>query len=224
MRLLVAEDEAALRHALVSGLLEEGYIVDAVDNGESAVFQAVQVDYDILILDINLPRLDGFAVCKQLRDLQVNTRILILTARDGIQDRILGLDVGADDYLVKPFAFEELLARLRALLRRAPSHNPILEVGDLRLNPATKQVARSGRLLQLSAREYALLEFLMRHADQVVNRVNIARAIMPNEAGLDSNVVDVFVSYLRNKVDKPFAIRLIHTVRGMGYVLRTPKV
>ncbi len=223
MRLLVAEDETALRELLTAGLLEEGYTVDAVSDGQAAVLAASQTEYDLMILDLNLPRLSGFEVCQQLRDLAVETRILMLTARDGIEDRIMGLDAGADDYLVKPFIFEELLARLRALLRRKSNQQPILQIADLSLDPATGRVTRAGKVLHLSAREYALLEFLMRHPDEILGRVRIAQAIMPDETGLDSNVLDVFISYLRNKVDKPFALRLIHTVRGMGYVLRSPQ-
>ena len=223
MRLLVVEDEPFLRATLVMGLQEEGYIVDAVGDGEQAVYQAAQTDYDLLLLDLNLPRLNGLAVCAQLRGLGSQAKVLMVTARDGVHDKIAGLDAGADDYLVKPFVFEELLARLRALARRGSSSTPVLQCADLSLNPATGRVSRGGKILALSAREYALLEVLMRHPDEILSRLRIAQAIMPDETGLDSNVLDVFVSYLRGKVDKPFKLRLIHTVRGMGYVLRVPK-
>ena len=223
MRLLVVEDEPFLRATLVMGLQEEGYIVDAVGDGEQAVYQAAQTDYDLLLLDLNLPRLNGLAVCAQLRGLGSQAKVLMVTARDGVHDKIAGLDAGADDYLVKPFVFEELLARLRALARRGSSSAPVLQCADLSLNPATGRVSRGGKILALSAREYALLEVLMRHPDEILSRLRIAQAIMPDETGLDSNVLDVFVSYLRGKVDKPFKLRLIHTVRGMGYVLRVPK-
>jgi DNA-binding response OmpR family regulator len=171
------------------------------------------------VLDVSLPGRDGFSVCRELRDAGVNAGVLMLTARDGLDDKIHGLDAGADDYLTKPFAFAELLARLRALLRRGGS-SAELRVADLMLDPASRRVTRAGRVLPLSVREYTLLEFLMRHPEEVLSRARIAQAVWSDETGLDSNVVDVFVSYLRAKVDKPFAAKLIHTVRGMGYVLR----
>jgi DNA-binding response OmpR family regulator len=221
MRVLVVEDEPNLRAALVSGLREEGYVVDESGDGEDAVYQASVGDHDLIVLDVNLPSRNGFSACAEMRGHGVKARILMLTARDGVNDKINGLDAGADDYLTKPFAFEELLARLRALSRRDSSPSPVLQVADLSLDPVSNRVTRAGRAISLSAREYALLEFLMRHPDEVLSRSRIASALWQEEMGLDSNVLDVFVSYLRAKVDKPFPKPLIQTVRGMGYVLRS---
>jgi DNA-binding response OmpR family regulator len=219
VRILIVEDDSQLRTALATGLREEGYVTDESGDGDDAAFQACVGEYDLIVLDVSLPGRDGFSVCRELRDAGVKAGVLMLTARDGLEDKISGLDAGADDYLTKPFAFAELLARLRALLRRGGS-SAELRVADLLLDPASRRVTRGGRTLPLSAREYALLEFLMRHPEEVLSRARIAQSIWAEESGLDSNVVDVFVSYLRAKVDKPFASKLIHTVRGMGYVLR----
>jgi DNA-binding response OmpR family regulator len=219
VRILIVEDDAQLRTALATGLREEGYVTDESGDGDDAAFQACVGEYDLVVLDVSLPGRDGFSVCRELRDAGVKAGVLMLTARDGLEDKISGLDAGADDYLTKPFAFAELLARLRALLRRGGS-SAELRIADLLLDPASRRVTRGGRVLPLSAREYALLEFLMRHPEEVLSRARIAQSIWAEESGLDSNVVDVFVSYLRAKVDKPFASKLIHTVRGMGYVLR----
>lgn len=219
MRVLIVEDDAQLRSALARGLREEGYVTDESGDGDDAAYQACVGEYDLIVLDVTLPARDGFAVCRELRDAGVKAGVLMLTARDGLDDKIRGLDAGADDYLTKPFAFAELLARLRALLRRGGS-SAELRVADLMLDPASRRVVRGGRVLPLSAREYTLLEFLMRHPEEVLSRARIAQAVWADETGLDSNVVDVFVSYLRQKVDKPFGAKLIHTVRGMGYVLR----
>jgi DNA-binding response OmpR family regulator len=219
VRVLIVEDDAQLRSALARGLREEGYVTDESGDGDDAAYQACVGEYDLIVLDVTLPARDGFAVCRELRDAGVKAGVLMLTARDGLDDKIRGLDAGADDYLTKPFAFAELLARLRALLRRGGS-SAELRVADLMLDPASRRVVRGGRVLPLSAREYTLLEFLMRHPEEVLSRARIAQAVWADETGLDSNVVDVFVSYLRQKVDKPFGAKLIHTVRGMGYVLR----
>ena len=219
MRILIVEDDAQLRAALASGLREEGYLTDESGDASDAVYRGSIGEYDLIVLDVNLPGRDGFAVCRELRNVGVTAGVLMLTARDGLPDKISGLDAGADDYLTKPFAFAELLARLRALLRRGGS-SAELRVADLLLDPAARRVTREGRVLPLSAREYALLELLMRHPEEVLSRARIAQSVWPDESGLDSNVVDVFVSYLRAKVDKPFTHKLIHTVRGMGYVLR----
>jgi DNA-binding response OmpR family regulator len=222
MRLLVVEDDADLRRVLVNGLREEGYVVDESDDGEDAVFQASLTPHDLIVLDVGLPSQDGFAACREMRAHGVKAAILMLTARDGLKDKIGGLDAGADDYLTKPFEFEELLARLRALLRRGGS-SAVLMVGDLCLDPSSGRVERATKVIPLSTREYTLLEFLMRHPDEVLSRARIAQAVWPDDAGFDSNVVDVFVSYLRKKIDKPFAQPLLHTVRGMGYALRSPQ-
>ena len=219
MRLLLLEDEAQLRAAVAFGLREEGYVVDECALAEEAVYVANLTEFDLLILDVMLPDGNGFEVCRRLRQTGVRAPVLFLTARDEVQDRIAGLDAGADDYLVKPFDFGELLARLRALLRRAGS-SAELQFANLRLDPAKQRVTRDGRLLALSAKEYALLEFFMRHSEEVLSRGRIAEAVWAEETAFDSNVVDVFISYLRAKVDKPFDTALLHTVRGMGYVLR----
>jgi two-component system, OmpR family, response regulator len=222
MRLLVVEDDSDLRRVLTNGLREEGYVVDESEDGEDAVFQASLTPHDVIVLDVGLPSQDGFAACREMRDHGVKAAILMLTARDGLRDKIGGLDAGADDYLTKPFEFEELLARLRALLRRGGS-SAVLTVGDLCLDPSSGRVERAAKVIPLSTREYTLLEFLMRHPDEVLSRARIAQAVWPEDAGFDSNVVDVFVSYLRKKIDKPFGAPLLHTVRGMGYALRSPQ-
>ncbi len=222
MRLLLLEDEVQLRTALASGLREENYVVDESGLTEEAVYQATLTEYDVMVFDVMLPDGSGFEACKRIREAGVRCPVLFLTARDDVRDRIAGLDAGADDYLCKPFDFGELLARLRALSRRAGS-TAELQIADLRLDPAKQRVERAGTVLALSAKEYALLEFLLRHPEEVLSRARIAEAIWADESGFDSNVVDVFISYLRAKVDKPFATALIHTVRGMGYVLREEK-
>jgi DNA-binding response OmpR family regulator len=219
MRLLLVEDEPSLRDTLARGLMEEHYVVDQAELVRNAIERAALEDYDLIVLDVNLPDGNGFDACREMRRQGVKAAVLMLTARDGVRDRIQGLDSGADDYLVKPFDFEELLARLRALTRRAGSSAELC-YADLTLDPAKQRVERAGQLIALSAREYALLEFFMHHPEEVLSRARLVQAVWPFETGLDSNVVDVFVSYLRAKVDKPFPTALIQTVRGMGYVLR----
>jgi DNA-binding response OmpR family regulator len=219
MRVLVVEDNEQLSAVLVRGLCEEGYTVDACPDGEEAVYRAATTEYDLVVLDYMLPRRDGVSAAREMRKLGVRAAILMLTARDSLKDKVSGLDAGADDYLTKPFEFDELLARLRALSRRGGTE-PVLQYADLSLDPAKHRAERAGKVLELSAREYALLEYLMRHPEQILSRTRIAEAVWAGESGLDSNVVDVYISYLRNKVDKPFAQPLICTVRGMGYVLR----
>jgi DNA-binding response OmpR family regulator len=222
MRVLVVEDNEKLSSLLVRGLSEEGYVVDACADGEDAVYRAAVGQYDLIVLDVGLPRRDGVSACQEMRRQGVTSSVLMLTARDALRDKVSGLDAGADDYLTKPFEFDELLARLRSLLRRGGS-SAVLSFGDLTLDPAKHRVERGGVALDLSAREYALLEYFMRHPEEVLSRTRIAEAVWEGEAGLDSNVVDVYVSYLRAKVDKPFDAALIHTIRGMGYVLRQPR-
>jgi two-component system OmpR family response regulator len=222
MRILLVEDEIKMARAIRRGLEHEGYAVDAVGDGEEALFRATESDYDGIVLDLMLPGMDGFAVCRTLRSRDRWAPVLVLTARDAVEDRIRGLDAGADDYLVKPFAFGELLARLRALVRRGPGVRPaVLEVGDVKLDPAAHRVLRAGQAVELSAREFALLEYLMRHAGEVVSRTRILDHVWDyNYDGL-SNVVDVYVGYLRRKLGtssapgEPF----IRTVRGVGYVV-----
>jgi two-component system OmpR family response regulator len=221
VRVLVVEDDRKMSRILSTGLQEEGWAVDAVTDGDAALLQAPVYDYDCIVLDVNLPGRDGFEVCRTLREREVWAPVLMVTARDAVPDRVAGLDAGADDYLVKPFAFDELLARIRALTRRRAAERPArLIEGDLELDPATQEVTRGGVPIELTAKEYALLEYLLRHAGEVLSRTRILEHVWDvNYTGL-SNVVDVYVGYLRAKVDRPFATPLIHTVRGRGYCLR----
>ena len=220
MRVLVVEDEVKMAGLLERGLEEEGHAVDVAGRGEDALWMARAAPYDAIVLDLMLPGLDGFAVCRELRAQEVWTPVLLLTARDAVDDRVFGLDAGADDYLVKPFAFGELLARLRALVRRGARERPaVLTVGELVLDPAAHVVSLSGRPVLLSAREFALLEFLMRRPGQVVSRTEILEHVWNyNYDGL-SNVVDVYVGYLRRKLEQPPGLVCIRTVRGVGYGL-----
>ena len=220
MRVLLVEDEIKMARAVRRGLEQEGYAVDVAPDGEEAVFQAAENEYDAVVLDVMLPGLNGFEVCRDMRSRGRWAPVLMLTARDAVEDRIHGLDVGADDYLVKPFAFGELLARLRALIRRGPHERPpILEVDDVVLDPASHRVTRAGQEVVLSGREFSLLEYLMHHAGEVLSRRQIMEHVWDyNYEGL-SNVVDVYVGYLRKKLERPFGTTLISTVRGVGYVV-----
>jgi two-component system OmpR family response regulator len=222
--MLVAEDDPKMLDVLRHGLQEAGWVVSGAPDGPEALFLADSEKFDCYILDVNLPGRSGFEVCRALRDKQVWAPVLMLTARDAVSDRVAGLDSGADDYLVKPFAFDELLARVRALVRRGSSERPtVTTVADLVIDPATRKVSRAGRKLDLSPREYALLEYLAAHAGQVLTRTQILEHVWDvNYLGM-SNVVDVYVGYLRSKVDRPFETPLIHTVRGHGYCLRAPE-
>ena len=220
MRLLVAEDHQTLARSIASGLREEGYAVDLTFDGVEADHLLRVNDYDCAVLDIMLPGKDGWAIIRDLRQQGRKTPILCLTSRDGVDDRAKGLDLGADDYLIKPFAWAELLARVRALIRRAHGHaSPIICVGDLEVDTAAKTVRRDEQPITLTAREYALLHYLAERAGQVVSRSEIWEHIYDQYDESSSNVVDVYVGYLRNKIDKPFDTRLIHTRRGLGYVL-----
>jgi two-component system, OmpR family, response regulator len=220
MRVLVVEDEVKIARAIRRGLEHEGYATDVVATGEEAILCATEHDYDAVVLDVMIPAPDGFAVCRQMRARNRWAPVLMLTARDSVEDRIRGLDAGADDYLVKPFSFGELLARLRALLRRAPAERPaILRAGDVALDPSAHIVTRAGRSVELSAREFALLEFLLRHAGQVLTRTAILEHVWDYRYDGDSNVVDVYIGYLRRKLEQPFGAPLIRTVRGVGYIL-----
>jgi two-component system OmpR family response regulator len=222
MRLLVVEDDVKLARALERGLQREGYAVDLAETGDDALSQATANDYDAVVLDVMLPGLDGFAVCKEMRSNERWAPVLMLTARDQVGDRIRGLDAGADDYLVKPFDFGELLARLRALIRRGPTERaPVLEVGDLRIDPAARIVTRAGREIELTVREFALLHFLAQRAGAVVSREQLLEHVWDNAEDGSTNVVDVYVGYLRNKVERPFRGKLIRTVRGIGFMLET---
>jgi two-component system OmpR family response regulator len=221
MRVLIAEDDIKMRDILRRGLEESGWSVATAGDGGAALAMAAIDPFDCFLLDVNLPQVDGFEVCRRLRAGQVWAPILMLTARDDVADRVAGLDAGADDYLVKPFAFDELLARLRALVRRGGPERPtLLRIDDLCIDPATRTVTRAGTTIELTAREFALLEYLAQHPGQVLSRTRILEHVWDmNYDGL-SNVVDVYVGYLRAKIDRPFATPLIHTVRGAGYCLR----
>jgi len=220
MRLLIAEDDAKLARSLARGLRAEGYAVDIVGTGDDAIVNARVYDYDAIVLDVMLPGVDGFSVCRELRRHERWAPVLVLTARDGVVDRVEGLDSGADDYLVKPFDFGELLARLRALVRRgAPERPAALVVGDLEVDPATRVVTRGGRRIALTAREFALLEYLARRAGVVVTRSELLDHVWDANYHGSGNVVDVYVGYLRRKLERPFGRPLIHTARGAGYML-----
>jgi two-component system OmpR family response regulator len=221
MRVLVVEDEPKMAALVSRGLREEGMAVDVVEHGDDAIPRAAASEYDAVVLDVMLPGVDGFEVCRRLREDGVWSPILMLTARDAVADRVAGLDVGADDYLLKPFSFAELLARLRALGRRGPVERPVvLEVGDLRLDPATRRVWRGETEIALSAKEFALLEVFMRRAGEVLSRFALLEHAWDYDYENRSNVVDVYIRYLREKVDRPFGVETIETVRGAGYRLK----
>lgn len=220
MRVLVVEDEPGIANFVRQGLTEAGHAVDVAWDGEEGLDYALAADYDVLILDIMLPEMDGLELLRELRHRGYKTPTLMLTARDNVDDRVKGLDAGADDYLVKPFAFPELLARVRALLRRPPLQmGTVLSVGDLEMDTATRQVRLGKRLIDLSPREYALLEYLMRHPNQVLTRTQIGEHVWNFDFYHESNVVDVYIGYLRRKIDKSSDCPLIQTVRGVGYCL-----
>ena len=224
MRILVIEDNHRLSSSLAANLAHEGYSVDAAYDGQEGQDLAELTPYDLIILDILLPEKDGLQVCRDLRRRRIHTPILLLTARDSVDDRVQGLDCGADDYLVKPFAMRELLARLRALLRRqSPYTNGRLEMGDLVVDPVTHSVEREGRSIDLTPKEFALLEFLLYHPNQVVTRDMIEQHIWNYDFESESNVIDVYVRRLRRKIDDPFATKLLTTVRGVGYRLQPPE-
>jgi len=221
MRVLVVEDEPKMAGLVKRGLQEEGIAVDVSGRGEDAVWMAGSTEYDVVVLDVMLPGLDGFEVCRRLRADEVWTPVLMLTARDAVEDRVAGLDGGADDYLVKPFSFDELLARLRALARRGSAERPaVLEAGDLRLDPATRRASRGDEEIALSQKEYALLETLMRRPGVALSRLQLLEHAWDDTYENRSNVIDVYIRYLREKIDRPFGTDTIETVRGVGYRLR----
>jgi two-component system, OmpR family, response regulator len=221
MRILVVEDELKMAGLLRRGLQEEGHAVDLARTGDDAIWMARATEYDAVVLDLMLPGIDGIEVCRRLRDGGVWAPVLMLTARDGVDDRVAGLDAGADDYLPKPFSFAELLARLRALVRRGPNERPtVLEVGDLRLDPASRRAWRGDAEVKLSAKEFALLEAFMRRPGDVLSRYQLLEHAWDYGYENRSNVIDVYVRYLRDKVDRPFGRASIETVRGVGYRLR----
>jgi two-component system OmpR family response regulator len=221
MRVLVVEDDTRLSELLDRGLRAEGLMVDLAHSGRQALDAVGQFTYDSIVLDVNLPDMDGFAVCAALRAQGVWVPVLMLTARSDVGDRVQGLDAGADDYVPKPFAFDELLARLRALARRGPVvHAPVLTAGSLRLNPATREVSRGEHAIDLSLREFTLLEAFMRHPGQVLTRDALLDQAWPAGSDQRSNVIEVYVRYLREKIDRPFGVRSLENVRGVGYRLR----
>lgn len=220
MRVLVTEDHASLARSIANGLREEGFAVDLTARGGEAVTLANANPYDCIVLDVMLPDRDGWSVLKHLRDTGSSSPVLMLTARDAIEDRVRGLNLGADDYLVKPFAWEELLARVRALVRRGHGQrSPVIQVADLEIDTAAKSVRRGGQPIALSAKEYALLEFLAHRQGKVVSRAEIWDHLYDSADETTSNVVDVYIGYLRNKIDRDHPVKLIQTRRGMGYLL-----
>ena len=220
MRILLVEDEPRMAQALARGLREHAYAVDVAEDGAAALYQTSINDYDLILLDVLLPQRDGFEVCRELRERGDGTPILMLTARATVDDRITGLDAGADDYLTKPFSFRELLARVRALLRREPQLHPTrFEIDDLMVDSASHRVTRASRSIDLTAKEYALLEYLVRRAGQLVTRAEIAEHVWDDSFEPFSNTIEVFVNRLRKKIDEPHPVKLLHTKRGEGYIL-----
>ncbi|MCZ6479185.1 MAG: response regulator transcription factor [candidate division NC10 bacterium] len=221
MRLLVVEDEKKVARFVKKGLEEEGYAVDVAPDGEEGLGMALDGVHDLIILDIHLPRMDGLGVLQELRKKKVTTPVLLLTVRATIEDKVLGLDAGADDYLTKPFAFQELLARVRALLRRrADAEAPVLQVGDLTLDPARRLASRGGEKIDLTPKEFALLAYFMRNSGRVLTRTMISEHVWDYDFDTMTNVIDVYVNYLRKKIEAGREPKLIHTVRGAGYVLK----
>jgi two-component system OmpR family response regulator len=221
VRVLIVEDQPKLAALLARGLREEGHAADIAARGEDALWMAPAAAYDVVVLDIMLPGIDGVETCRRLRKSGFWTPVLMLTARDAIDDRVTGLDSGADDYLTKPFSFDELLARLRALARRAPAERPVtVEVGDLRLDPAAHRAWRGSTELELSAKEFAMLELLMRQPGSVLTRAQLLEGAWDMSYERRSNIVDVYIRHLREKIDRPFGSETIETVRGVGYRLK----
>ena len=223
MRVLVVEDDATIADFLVRGLTEHGYAVDLARDGPAALELLGAGSFDAVVLDILLPDIDGLTVCRRMRDNGDRTPVLMLTARDTVEDRVAGLDSGADDYLVKPFAFAELVARIRALSRREPAlTNPVLRVADLELDTTTRQASRGGRCIDLTAKEYALLEYLMRNPRRVLTRTMISERVWNYDTFNVANVIDVYIGHLRRKIDDGQDAKLIQTVRGAGYKIAGP--
>lgn len=221
MRILVVEDEKKIADFIKRGLKEEGYAVDVAYDGKEGHLLASANDYDIIILDLMLPQMDGVTVCKKLREAKVKSPIIMLTAKDTVQDKVAGLDSGADDYVTKPFSFEELLARIRAVLRKEEARGVTrLGAADLVLDLVTHKVSRGGHEIELTAKEYALLEYLMRNAGTVVTRTMISEHVWDIDFDTFTNVIDVYINYLRNKIDHGHKKKLIHTIRGRGYILK----
>jgi len=221
MRILVVEDERKVAEFIRRGLREEGYSVDVAYDGEEGHFLATSGEYDLIILDLMIPKIDGISLCKKLREAKITAPVIMLTAKDTIKDKVLGLNSGADDYLTKPFAFQELLARIRAILRKNNLQiTTMLQVGDLTLDLLTHKVMRENKEIVLTAKEFALLEYLMRNAGNVVTRTMISEHVWDINFDTFTNVIDVYINYLRNKIDLGFKKKLIHTFRGRGYILK----
>jgi len=221
MRILVVEDEKKIADFIRRGLKEESYAVDTAYDGEEGLFLAKTNDYDLILLDLMLPKLDGLTLCRKLKEAKVKARVIMLTAKETVKDKVLGLDSGADDYLTKPFAFEELLARIRAIMRKDGSRTPTrLKVADLELDLLTHKVTRGSKEIGLTAKEYSLLEYLMRNEGTIVTRTMISEHVWDIDFDTFTNVIDVYINYLRNKIDSGFKKKLIHTVRGRGYMLK----
>lgn len=221
MRFLVVEDEKKVANFIKKGLEEEHYAVDIANDGEEGLYMAEVNDYDLIVLDLMIPKIDGFEVLKRIRGNQNNVPILVLTARDTVEDIVKGLDSGCDDYLTKPFAFKEFLARIRALLRREKTDKePLLNINDLTLSLVTHKVMRQGKEIELTSKEYALLEYMMRNPDRVLTRTMISEHVWDYHFDSITNVVDVYVTHLRKKIDKDFEPKLIHTIRGVGYMIK----
>ena len=219
MRILVVEDEKKVASFIKKGLQQEGYAVDAAYDGQEALQSATSFDYDLIVLDLMLPKRLGLDVLREVRSKKPNIKVLVLTAKGALEDKVAGLDAGADDYLIKPFAFAELSARIRALLRRGTQESARLHLADLEIDTAARQVRRAGQIIDLKMKEYALLEFLLRNANRAVTRTMIVEHVWDIHFDSISNVVDVHINSLRNKIDKGFNPPLIHTIRGVGYML-----
>ncbi|HKR58811.1 MAG TPA: response regulator transcription factor [Pyrinomonadaceae bacterium] len=222
MRILLVEDEPRMANVITKGLREHSYAVDVAQDGEAGLYQASVNDYDVIVLDVLLPKRNGFEVCRELRSLRNATPILMLSARAAVDDRVTGFDAGADDYLTKPFSFRELLARIRALLRRDSQVRPdVLEIADLTIDSASHRVFRANNEVQLTAKEYALLEHLARHAGQLVSRAEIAAHVWDETFDPFSNLIEVYINRLRKKIDGDHSLKLLHTRRGEGYILES---
>jgi len=221
MRILVIEDEKKVATFIKKGLVEEHYAVDTAFDGEEGLYLSEVNDYDLIVLDLMIPKIDGFGVLKKIRERKDNVPILVLTAKDSVEDTVRGLDAGCDDYLTKPFAFAELLARIRALLRRDKKEKEsVLRIADLSLSIVTHKVMRQGKEIELTSKEYALLEYFMRNPEKVLTRTMISEHVWDYHFDSNTNVIDVYVNYLRKKIDKDFDPKLIHTIRGIGYMMK----
>ncbi len=221
MRILIVEDEKKVASFIKKGLVEESYAVDVAYDGEEGLFLAENNEYDLVILDVMLPKKTGLEILKELRGGNIQTPVMMLTAKDSVSDKVKGLDFGCDDYLTKPFAFDELLARIRALMRRGTKEKSVqLKVADLVMDLSTRKVTRAGQDIDLTSKEYALLEYFVRNKGRILTRTNIAEHVWDYNFDSFTNVIDVYINYLRNKIDKDFPHKLIHTVRGVGYTLK----